>query len=64
VLPRDEPNESSRIDVDNEDDVRYWSERFGVSAGVLRHAVGEAGSNAGAVERKIRGLGGAVTLRH
>ena len=42
-----------RIDVGQEHDCRYWSERFGVSPERLRQAVREAGSSVDAVRQYL-----------
>jgi hypothetical protein len=45
--------ESQRIDVHNEQECRYWSSRFGVSAERLRQAVREAGPSVQAVREYL-----------
>jgi len=47
----------SRINVNQEHEVRYWTEKFGISAEELRQAVGEVGVMADAVEQRVRGRG-------
>lgn len=44
-----------RINLSEEHEVRYWSEKFGVSAEQLREAVRQAGPTADAVEKRLRG---------
>jgi hypothetical protein len=44
-----------RINLSQEHEVRYWSEKFGVSAEQLKDAVRQAGPTADAVERQLRG---------
>lgn len=44
-----------RINVDQPYEVKYWSEKLGVSPEELRRAVNDVGPMAGAVERHIRG---------
>jgi len=47
----------SRINVNQEHEVRYWTEKLGISADELRKAVGEVGPMADAVEQRVRGRG-------
>jgi len=51
---RGEPDRS-RINVNQEHEVRYWSEKLGISADELREIVGEVGPMADAVEQRARG---------
>jgi hypothetical protein len=51
---RGEPDRS-RINVNQEHEVRYWSEKLGISADELRQIVGEVGPMADAVEQRARG---------
>ena len=44
----------TRIDPDQEYEVRDWAKRFGVSADQLRAAVKAVGSNAKAVEAHLK----------
>jgi len=44
-----------RINLDQEYEVRYWSEKLGVSADELRQAVKNVGPMADAVEQHLRG---------
>jgi hypothetical protein len=37
------PQDSQRVNVNQEHELRYWTERFGVSAEALREAVGQVG---------------------
>jgi len=46
-----------RINVNQEHEVRYWTEKFGISAEELRRVVGEVGPMADAVEQRVRGRG-------
>jgi hypothetical protein len=39
------PQDRSRIALNEEWEVRYWTKEFGISPDELRHAVKEAGSN-------------------
>jgi len=47
----------SRINVNQEHEVRYWTEKFGISAEELRRVVGEVGPMADSVEQRVRGRG-------
>lgn len=47
----------SRINVNQEHEVRYWSEKFGISAEELKQAVQQVGPMADAVEQRVRGRG-------
>jgi hypothetical protein len=56
----DNPNirgggDRKRINVDQDYELRYWSEKLGVSADELRQAVKDVGPMAEAVEQHIRG---------
>jgi hypothetical protein len=56
----DDPNirgaqDRSRINVEQSHEVRYWSQKFGVSEEELRKAVEAVGPMADAVERRLRG---------
>ena len=44
-----------RINVDQDYELRYWSDRLGVSADELRQAVRDVGPMADAVEQHLRG---------
>ncbi|RYD47036.1 MAG: DUF3606 domain-containing protein [Sphingomonadales bacterium] len=44
------PQDSSRIALGEDYEVRYWSERFSVSREQLEKAVGEVGNSAARVE--------------
>ncbi len=48
------PQDASRIALGEEYEVRYWTERFGVSEARLRDAVRAAGASASAVEQWLR----------
>lgn len=48
----------SRINVNQEHEVRYWSEKFGITADELKQAVQQVGPMADAVEQQLRGRGG------
>ena len=49
----------SRINVNEDHEVRYWTEKFGVSADALRNAVTTVGPSADAVEQHLRNARGA-----
>ena len=56
----DNPNirgdgDRQRINVDQEHEVRYWSQKLGVTAEELRTAVKDVGPMAAAVEQRLRG---------
>ena len=44
----------SRINLNEDYEVRYWTKRFGVSEEKLRAAVEKAGVSAEAVERELK----------
>jgi hypothetical protein len=48
------PADRNRINVNEDYEVRYWSEKFGVSEEQLRAAVARAGVMADDVERALR----------
>jgi len=48
------PQDASRINVNEDYEVRYWTGRFGVSADRLRAAVNKVGSSADAVEKELK----------
>ncbi len=52
---RDRPDRT-RIDLSQEHEVRYWSEKFQVTREALQQAVEIAGPMAIAVERQLRGV--------
>lgn len=47
------PQDRSRVSLSEDYEVRYWSEKFGVSAEELRRAVEQVGNSAEAVERHL-----------
>ncbi len=49
------PQDRSRIALGEDYEVRYWSEKFGVSKGRLEEAVKAVGNSADAVERHLKG---------
>jgi Protein of unknown function (DUF3606) len=48
------PQDRSRISLGEDYEVRYWSEKFGVSADRLKAAVNKVGNSAEAVEKELR----------
>ena len=62
----DNPNirgdgDRQRINVDQEHEVRYWSQKLGVTAEELRTAVRDVGPMAAAVEQRLRARTGSRT---
>ena len=49
------PQDAKQIDMSQEHEVRYWTERFRVSREKLQEAVNAAGPMADAVEKRLRG---------
>jgi hypothetical protein len=47
------PRDRSRIDVNESWELRYWSEKFGVSHDELKQVVGEVGDRVEDVERRL-----------
>ena len=57
-MPNDRPEDPdararTQVNVNDADDVRYWTERFGITQDTLRHAVEQAGTSAEAVARQL-----------
>ena len=48
------PQDRSRINLSEDYEVRYWTDKFGVSKSQLEDAVREVGSSAEAVETELR----------
>lgn len=48
------PADASRINVNEDYEVRYWSEKFGCSAEELKAAVAAAGNSAAAVQARLK----------
>lgn len=48
------PQDRSRINLSEDYEVQYWTDKFGVSRAQLEEAVREVGSSAEAVEAKLR----------
>ncbi len=53
----------SRVNVNEEHEVRYWTERFGCSKDELVQAVGRVGVNVKDVEAALSGHAGAGAQR-
>jgi len=49
------PQDRSRINTSEDYEVRYWSQKFGVSADELKAAVKKVGNSVAAVERELAG---------
>jgi hypothetical protein len=47
------PQDRSRINLDQDYEVRYWSKKFGVTPDILRAAVEKVGNSADAVEQEL-----------
>jgi hypothetical protein len=48
--------DDARIDVNQDHELTYWSEKFGVSRDRLREAVAKAGPMVRNVQRELRGF--------
>jgi hypothetical protein len=48
------PQDRSRISLSEDYEVRYWSEKFGVSKERLAEAVKKVGNSAAAVEKELK----------
>lgn len=48
------PQDRARINVNEDYELRYWSEKFGVSQDKLREAVAAVGVSASAVENYLK----------
>lgn len=51
------PQDRSRINTNEDYEVRYWSQKFGVSPQQLKAAVRRVGNSAEAVERVLKASG-------
>ncbi len=49
------PQDAARINVNEDYELQYWSEKFGVSRDQLKHAVTQVGVSAKAVEDFLKG---------
>jgi hypothetical protein len=50
------PQDDTRINVDQDHELTYWSRKLGVSRDRLREAVAKAGPVVKNVERELRGV--------
>lgn len=48
------PQDRTRISLSEDYEVRYWSEKFGISANRLREVVKKVGNSSSAVEQELR----------
>jgi hypothetical protein len=48
------PQDRSRINLSEDYEVRYWSDKFGVTPHLLKEAVKKVGNSADAVEKELR----------
>jgi hypothetical protein len=48
------PQDASRIALDEDYEMRYWTDKFGVSTDELHSAVAAVGNSADAVERHLK----------
>lgn len=49
------PQDRARINVNEDYELQYWTEKFGVSSEKLRQAVEKVGVSANAVEQYLKG---------
>jgi hypothetical protein len=49
------PQDSSRIAMNEDYEVAYWTDKFGVSRDELQKAVDAVGNSAAAVEQRLKG---------
>lgn len=49
------PQDRARVSMEQDHEVRYWTEKFGVSQRQLQEAVDAVGNSADAVENYLRG---------
>ena len=49
------PQDSSRVAMGEDYEVRYWTKKFGVSREELQKAVDAVGNSSSAVERHLKG---------
>jgi hypothetical protein len=52
------PQDRQRIDIHQEHELRYWTEKLGVTADELREAVEAVGPMVNDVEQRVRGRTG------
>jgi hypothetical protein len=50
------PQDRSRVAMEQEHEVRYWTERFGVSREDLQRAVDAVGNSVSAIEQRLKGM--------
>jgi hypothetical protein len=48
------PQDRSKININEDHEVRYWSDKFGVTPDQLRTAVKKVGNSADAIERELK----------
>lgn len=48
------PRDRSRVNLDQEHEVRYWTKKFGCTEEELREAVRKVGSSAQAIEQAVK----------
>lgn len=48
------PQDRSRINLSEHYEVRYWTDKFGITKADLQEAVRDVGSSADAVEQELR----------
>jgi hypothetical protein len=48
------PQDRTRVSMSQEHEVRYWTERFGVSREDLQRAVDTVGNSVSAIERHLK----------
>jgi hypothetical protein len=51
------PQDAARINVHEDYEVRYWTEKFGCTKEELQAAVNKVGVSAAAVEKALKGVG-------
>lgn len=47
------PQDRARVNLEQDYEVQYWTEKWGVNEGQLRNAVREVGSSSAAVARQL-----------
>ena len=50
------PQDRSRVAMEQEHEVRYWTERFGVSREDRQRAVDAVGNSVSAIEQRLKGM--------
>lgn len=51
------PQDASRVNVNEDYELRYWTERFNISAERLKDIVGKVGPSVSAIEDHLKGSG-------